>query len=105
MDLQIEQCITDNNGLPAQMVTKLLGYRHSLTYVLIDLQLLEEKITKPGKETAAESYLSGEELGRLSKFTSPKRKLEWLGGRFVAKLATARLFEQVESEVRAYHYG
>jgi len=98
MDLQIEKCITTNRKLPAPMVAKLLSYGHSLTFVLLDLKLLEEKMNRLGTEKTAASCLSGEELLRLSRFTSPKRKREWLGGRIAAKLAAARLLEQVESE-------
>ena len=98
MDLQIEKCITANRQPPASMVAKLLRNRHPLTYVLLDLQLLEEEVNKLGEETATASNLSGEELCQLSKFASHKRKREWLGGRFAAKYAVARLLEQVESE-------
>jgi len=98
MDLQIEKCITASRLPPASMVAKLLRNRQPLTYVLLDLQLLEEEVNKLGIETAAVSYLSGEELVLLSRFTSNKRKREWLGGRFAAKYAITRLLEQVESE-------
>ena len=74
MDLQIEKCITANRQPPASMVAKLLRNRHPLTYVLLDLQLLEEEVNKLGEETATASYLSGEELVLLSRLTSPKRK-------------------------------
>jgi len=95
MDLQIEKCIIANRRLPDPMVAEILRYRHSLTFVLLDLRLLEDKLDQ---ETAAVSYLSEEELAQLSKFTSSKRTREWLGGRIAAKLATARLLEQVGFE-------
>ena len=102
MDLQIEKCIIADRRLPAPMVAQLLSYGHSLTFVLLDLQLLEEKL---GQGTAAVSYLSGKDLVQLGKFTSPKRKREWLGGRIAAKLATAKLLEQVESEDKDVYWS
>ncbi|MFC1844912.1 4'-phosphopantetheinyl transferase superfamily protein [Thermodesulfobacteriota bacterium] len=98
MDFQIEKCILALQHLSAPQVQKILQCKYSLTYVLLDLQLLENEINKTGEETTATSNLSGEELVQLSKFASAKRKREWLGGRFAAKYAAARLLEQVKSQ-------
>ena len=98
MDFPLENCIVADLHFAAPQVQKLLQYPHLLTYVLLDLQLLEKEINKQGKERAIASNLSGEEMDLLSKFTSAKRKREWTGGRFAAKYATARLLEQIESQ-------
>lgn len=98
MDFPLENCIVADLHFSAPQVQKLLQYPHLLTYVLLDLQLLEKEINKLGKERVTASNLSGEELSLLSKFTSAKRKREWTGGRFAAKYATKRLLEQIESQ-------
>lgn len=98
MDFPLENCIVADLHFSAPQVQKLLQYPHLLTYVLLDLQLLEKEINKLGKERVTASSLSGEELSLLSKFTSAKRKREWTGGRFAAKYATKRLLEQTESQ-------
>ena len=97
MDFQIEKCILAPQHLSAPQVQNILQSKYPLTYVLLNLQLLENEINKTGEE-AATSYLSGEELFQLSKFTSSKRRREWLGGRFAAKYATARLLTQIKSQ-------
>lgn len=105
MDLQIKKCITANPQLPVPRVAELLHYNHSLTYVLLNLQLLEEEMDKLGEETAAVSHLSEEELVQFDKFASPKRKREWLGGRFAAKHATAKLLERTKSQDNDMHWS
>jgi len=98
MDFQIEKCIIAHQHLSALKVQKMLQCKHSLTYVLLDLQLLEKESNKQGQETAIISNFSAEELVQLSKFTSAKRKREWTGGRFAAKYAAAKLLEHTESQ-------
>ncbi len=98
MNFPLENCIVADLHFSAPQVQKLLQFPHLLTYVLLDLQLLEKEINKLGKERAIASNLSGEELDLLSKFASAKRKREWTGGRFAAKYATKRLLEQIESQ-------
>ncbi len=89
----------------APQLQELLQYPHLLAYVLLDLQLLEEEVNKMGEESAISCNLSSEELDLLGKFTLAKRKREWLGGRFAAKYATARLLEQVSSPENIMHWS
>jgi phosphopantetheinyl transferase (holo-ACP synthase) len=94
MNFQIEKCIVANQDFSMDQVRELLQYKHVMTCCLLDLQLLDEEA---GADTFIPSSLSGKEMALLSTFTSAKRKREWLGGRFAAKYATARLLEQIES--------
>ena len=98
MDFPLENCIVADLHFSAPQVQKLLQYPYLLTYVLLDLQLLEKEIIKLGEEKATACNLSKGELDLLSKFSSAKRKREWTGGRFAAKYATARLLAQIESQ-------
>ncbi|MEN8233135.1 MAG: 4'-phosphopantetheinyl transferase superfamily protein [Thermodesulfobacteriota bacterium] len=105
MDFPLENCIVADLHFSAPQVQKLLQYQHLLTYVLLDLQLLEKEINKLGEEKALANNLSREELDLLSKFASAKRKREWLGGRFAAKYTAAQLLEQIESQKNAMHWS
>lgn len=98
MDFHIAKCLIDNQHLSTQKVQEILQCSHLLKYVLLNLQLLEKEINRAGEKATATSSLSKEELVQLSKFASAKRKREWIGGRFAAKYATARLIEQVKSQ-------
>ena len=62
MNFPLENCIVADLHFSAPQVQKLLQYPHLLTYVLLDLQLLEKEINKLGKERAIADSLSREEL-------------------------------------------
>jgi len=62
-----------------------------MTFKLLDLNRLELELQMPGAEKVLARYLSAQERVCLEKFTSEKRKREWLGGRFAARLAAAGL--------------
>lgn len=98
MDFPLKNCIVKNLYFSASQVQELLQYPHSLTWVLLDLQLLEKEANLLGEERATAFNLSRDELNLLDKFTLVKRKREWLGGRLAAKHAAAKLLEQVESQ-------
>jgi phosphopantetheinyl transferase (holo-ACP synthase) len=105
MDFPIEKCTVAGQHFSTPKLQELLQYPHLLTCALLDLQLLEEKVNKLGEERVMSCSLSSEELNLLSKFASPKRKREWLGGRLAAKSAAARLLEQVESQKNVMHWS
>src|SRR5210317_947379 len=98
MDFPIENCIIADQCFSIPQVQKLLQYPHLLTYVQVDLKLLEEELSKQGEKKAITCSLSKEEKDLLSTLALAKRRREWLGGRFAAKHVTARLLEQVESQ-------
>ena len=98
MEFPLENCIVTDQHFSAPQVQKLLQYPYVLTWVLLDLQLLEEEVNKPGGEETIAGSLSREELERLNMLTLAKRKREWLGGRFAAKYATKQLLQQIGSQ-------
>ena len=105
MDFSLENCITANQHFSVPQIQELLQYPHLLTSVLLDLPLLEDEVSKPGKERIIADSLSRKELDLLEKFSSPKRKREWLGGRFAAKYAASRLFEQTGTQKNVPHWS
>ena len=105
MDFQLEKCLVADQRFSAPRIQELLQFPHLLTCILLDLQLLEEEVNKLGEERVITCSLSSEELNLLGKFTSDKRKREWLGGRFAAKYATAQLLEQVASPKNVMHWS
>lgn len=105
MEFPLENCIVTDQHFSAPQVQELLHYPHGLTWVLLDLQLLDKKVNKQGKERAIINNLSREELDRLNTFTRAQRKREWLGGRFAAKYTAARLFERIESQKNVLHWS
>ena len=105
MDFSIEKCIVADQYFSAGQVKELLQYPHLLTCTLLDLQSLEEEVSKLGEERVTAYSLSTEELDLLGKFALAKRKKEWLGGRLAAKYAAARLLEQVESQKNIIHWS
>ena len=105
MDLPIKNCIITNQSFSAPQIKELLQYPHLLTYVLLDLQKLEEEINQPGEKRVLTENFSREELDLLSSFTLAKRKREWIGGRFAAKFATSRLLEQAASQKECIHWS
>lgn len=94
MDFPLQYCIVTSDSLAAGQAKKLLGYQHGMTYVLLDLQKFDEQMQKQGKENILASCLSIQEQEHLGRFTSVKRKKEWLGGRFAAKYAAAGVLFQ-----------
>ena len=98
MEFPLENCIVTDQHFSAPQVQELLQYPYVLTWVLLDLQLLEEEVNKPEGEETIAGNLSREELERLNTFTLAKRKREWLGGRFAAKYATKQLLQQIGSQ-------
>jgi len=105
MDFPLKNCIIADQCFSIPQVQELLQYPHLLTYVQIDLKLLEEEISKLGEKKAITCSLSREEKDLLSTLSLDKRRKEWLGGRFAAKYATAGLFEQVESQKHDMHWS
>ena len=105
MDFPIENSIIADQIFSALQVQELLQYPHLLTFILLDLQLLEQEVNKQGEEKAMANNLSREELDLLNKFTLAKRKREWLGGRFAAKYATKSLLDQIESPKNILHWS
>jgi len=105
MDFPIEKCMVAGQHFSAPPLQKLLQYPHLLTCVLLDLQLLEEKINNLGRKEVTACNLSSKELSLLGKLTSDKRKREWLGGRFAAKYAIAQLLEQVAPPRNIMHWS
>lgn len=94
MGLQIENCIVADQGFSAVQVQELLQYPFPVTAILLDIQLLAQKMNRLGQEYFITQYLSGKEQKRLREFSSEKRKKEWLSGRIAAKHAAVRLLEQ-----------
>ena len=105
MELPLKNCVIADQAFSLPQVQELLQYPHLLTYILLDLRLLEEEINRRGEERAVTCNLSREELALLSIFTMAKRKREWIGGRFAAKYATAQLLEQVQSQKKGLHWS
>ena len=105
MDFPIENCIIADQCFSIPQVQKLLQYPYLLTYVQIDLKLLEEELSKLGEKKAITCSLSKEEKDLLGTLALAKRRREWLGGRFAAKHATAQLLEQVESQKHDMHWS
>jgi hypothetical protein len=68
----------------ALLIRELLEWRHDIAYVLLDLQRLEEEVQKLSEGRVAACYLADREREYLDRFTSGKRRREWLGGRFAA---------------------
>lgn len=70
---------------------------------LLDLRLLSASCVGAERNDLLASMLSDAERQMLAGFTSPKRKIEWLGGRLVAKHALIRLLaEQAVFNLRDY---
>ena len=89
MDFPFQNCIVSAESFSCPQTRKLLEYQHGMTCILLDLQRLEEEMQKLGKEKVLAHYLSRREQGCLVRFTSDKRKREWLGGRIAAKHVAA----------------
>ena len=94
MDFPFQNCIVCAENLSVPQARELLGYNHGMAHILIDLQRLEEEIRKLGEEKVVANYLSKLEQEHLVRFTSGKRKKEWLGGRFAAKYTAAEVLSQ-----------
>src|SRR5210317_1123401 len=105
MDFPIENCIIADQCFSIPQVQKMLQYPHLLTYVQIDLKLLEEELSKLGEKKVITSSLSKEEKDLLSTMALAKRRREWLGGRFAAKYVTAGLLEQIEFQKNDIHWS
>lgn len=58
---------------------------------LMDLNLLQPLIAQEAELRFLTGLLSPAETGQFSRFTYPKRRLEWLGGRLAAKHSLSRL--------------
>jgi phosphopantetheinyl transferase (holo-ACP synthase) len=80
----------------ASRAQQVLQFPHPVTCVLLDLQLLAEKVDLTGVEKTLGGCLSSTEMNLLKRFTYAKRKREWLGGRLAAKYAAARLIDRVQ---------
>ncbi len=87
MDFPFENCIVANERFSSSQARESLQYQHDMAYILLDLGKL-------GEATAAANYLCRREHEYLGRFASDKRKKEWLGGRFAAKYAAARVLLQ-----------
>jgi phosphopantetheinyl transferase len=105
MDFSLENSIVENQHFSVPQVQEMLQYPHILTYVLLDLQLLEQEVNKAGEERIIANNLSRGELDQLGKFALAKRKREWIGGRFAAKFATKRLLEQIKFPKNVRHWS
>ncbi|MBW2466694.1 MAG: 4'-phosphopantetheinyl transferase superfamily protein [Deltaproteobacteria bacterium] len=105
MDFQLKKCIVADHRLQAGVISKQLQYPHLLTCTLLDLPMLEEEMNRQGEEKVVAYCLAGEEVDRVGKFTFPKRKREWLGGRFAAKYAAAGLAERAGSGEKPPHWS
>ena len=88
MDFSLENCIVADLHFSAPQVQKLLQYQHLLTYVLLDLQLLEKKINKLGEEKAIAYNFSREELDLLSKFASAMASMTSATASSITRLTT-----------------
>ena len=89
MDFPFQNCIVSPENYSALLIRELLEWRHDIAYVLLDLQRLEEEVQKLSEGRVAACYLADREREYLDRFTSGKRRREWLGGRFAAKYAAA----------------
>jgi len=87
MDFPFENCIVANESFSSLQAREFLQYQHDMAYILLDLENSVETKT-------AANYLSSREQEYLGRFASDKRKKEWLGGRFAAKYAAARVLLQ-----------
>jgi phosphopantetheinyl transferase (holo-ACP synthase) len=94
MNFTLEKCMVEVSHLSVSGMREILRYSHLMTCVLLDLRLLDGEVKKLGKDKIITSSLSGQEVVLLDKFTSAKRQKEWIGGRFAAKYATAKLLKQ-----------
>ena len=94
MDFPFQNCIVSAENLSVSRARELLGYKHGMAHILLDMQRLEEEMQKLGEIKVVASYLSKLEQEHLARFTSGKRKREWLGGRFAAKYIAAEVLSQ-----------
>jgi phosphopantetheinyl transferase len=94
MDFPFQNCVVSAESLSVQQVRDILEYHHGMTYILLDLQRLEEELLKLAEQNIVTPYLSSLEQVYLKRLTSGKRKREWLGGRFAAKYVAAGVLTQ-----------
>lgn len=66
----------------------------ALGLTAIDLDALSQEAAAFGTAELAACFLMDRELSWMRRFASPKRKLEWLGGRIAAKTAIRSLLSQ-----------
>ena len=98
MVLPLENLLVLETPLSASKLSKMAQFPHPITVVLLNLRLLTSQMETRGMEYMYAQYLSEQEQAWLEKFTSEKRRLEWLGGRIAAKYAAVRLFAQNEKK-------
>ena len=89
MDFPFSNCIASAENFSVRQVAELLEYHNSMTYILLNLQRFEEEMQKFAEKKGVAHYLATREQDNFTRFTSDKRKKEWLGGRFAAKFAAA----------------
>jgi 4'-phosphopantetheinyl transferase EntD len=91
MNFPFTNCIVDEQLFPVSQLRELLLYPHLLTCVILDLELLGLEVGRLGEKQVVAGHLTEKEQELFSKLTSTKRQREWLGGRFAARHAAARL--------------
>lgn len=89
MDFPFQNCIVHTENFSASRARELLEYPHAMAYTLYDLQKFDGEAQKK-----AAHYLSKQEQEYLGRFTSGKRRREWLGGRFAAKYVASEILGQ-----------
>jgi phosphopantetheinyl transferase (holo-ACP synthase) len=97
MDFPFRNCIVSAENFSASRVRELLEWRHDMAYVLLDLEKLEEEAKRFSERKVAAYYLADREQEYLGRFTSGKRRREWLGGRLAAKYVAAGMLDQNEN--------
>jgi phosphopantetheinyl transferase (holo-ACP synthase) len=102
MNFPFTNCIVDEQLFPVSQLRELLLYPHLLTCVILDLELLGLEVGRLGEKQVVAGHLTEKEQELFSKLTSTKRQREWLGGRFAARHAAARLIGQRVTGPKVY---
>ena len=94
MIFPFQNCIVSTDNFSIPQARELLDYHHDMRYILLDLQRFQEEMRNFAEENILADNLSSLERVNLRKFTSNKRRREWLGGRFAAKYVAAGVLGQ-----------
>jgi len=94
LDFPFQNCLLQAGDISVSRVCQQLTYHHGLHYTLLDLQGLLKEVQAIGEEKVITRYLSAEEQVYWARITSPKRKRDWLAGRFGARYVAAEVLAQ-----------
>jgi phosphopantetheinyl transferase len=94
MDFSFQNCRVSAENFSIPQIRELLEWKYGMAYALLDLQRLEKEAQKFSGKKGAFHFLARREQEYLSRFTSGKRRREWLGGRIAAKYVAAEMLAQ-----------